>query len=228
MKNLVILTGAGMSADSGIQTFRDVDGLWEGHPVEKVATIQAFHKNPKMVLDFYNHRRQRLREVEPNAGHFGLASLQEHFRVSIVTQNVDDLHERAGSKRVLHLHGLLTKKRSVKTDKNLYDWNDEDIKVGDKAPDNGQFRPHIVWFGEDVPLMYTAHDIAADADIFVVIGTSLVVYPAAGLIKFARNATQKFVLDKKIPEDLPREFKTIEKSAVDGIEELKEELLKLK
>ncbi|MEO6304656.1 MAG: NAD-dependent deacylase [Bacteroidia bacterium] len=227
MKKLVILTGAGISAESGIQTFRDLDGLWEGHKVEEVASIQGWYKNRKLVLDFYNKRRQQLHTVLPNAGHFGLVDLEKHFDVTIITQNVDDLHERAGSKKVLHLHGELVKKRSVKTSKHLFDWGEEDINVGDKAPDGGQFRPHIVWFGEDVPMIYTANDIAADADIFVVIGTSLQVYPAAGLLMFAQNSLHKFLLDKKAPETKLEDFIVILKSAVEGIEELKTELIKL-
>lgn len=228
MKHLVILTGAGMSEESGIETFRDSGGLWEGHDIKEVASINGFHKNPKLVLDFYNQRRQKLREVEPNLGHIGLAELQQHFRMSIITQNVDDLHERAGSRRVLHLHGQLTKKRSVVTDKHLYDWGDEDLKPGDKAPDGRQVRPHIVWFGESVPMIYTANELAAQADIFVVIGTSLQVYPAAGLLNFAGKADTKFLLDKKVPDISLSDFKIIKKSAVNGIEELKLELLKLK
>ena len=194
-KTLVVLTGAGMSAESGIPTFRDAGGLWEGHRVEDVATPAAWMRNPALVLDFYNQRRRKLEQVKPNAGHIGLASLQEHFDVHIITQNVDDLHERAGSKNVLHLHGLLTQARGTGGDSLVIDIGYRDIALGDKAPDGSQLRPHIVWFGEDVPMIGPATELARRADIFVIIGTSLVVYPAAGLIDYVPYDAPVYLID---------------------------------
>jgi NAD-dependent deacetylase len=227
MKKIVVLTGAGISAESGIQTFRDIDGLWEGHKVEDVASPEGWKKNKQLVLDFYNKRREQLKTVLPNAGHIGLAELEKDFDVTIITQNVDDLHERAGSTTVIHLHGELMKMCSSR-DKSLTMPYTEDIKVGDKHEDGSQLRPFIVWFGESVPMMWTAQDITCDADIFVVIGTSLQVYPAAGLVHFAQKASNKFILDKKVPDADLKGFTVIEKSAVDGIEELKSAIYKLK
>lgn len=216
-KKLVILTGAGMSAESGIPTFRDADGLWEGHDVMEVASPEGWDANPELVLKFYNQRRAQLKTVEPNAGHIFLAKMEEDFDVTIITQNVDDLHERAGSTKVVHLHGELTKKRSVEGT-TLYPY-DEDIKVGDLAPDGHQFRPHIVWFGEDVPFIYTAADIVNQADIFVVVGTSLQVYPAAGLLNKVPTHAERFVIDVKKPTQTYG-YEYIQKGACDGIAEL--------
>jgi len=200
LKKLVVLTGAGMSAESGIPTFRDAGGLWEGHRVEDVATPGAWRRNPALVLDFYNQRRAKLAQVEPNEGHLGLARLQERFDVRIITQNVDDLHERAGSRQVLHLHGSLTQARSTHTgldeeDNMVFDIGYRAINPGDKCPLGSQLRPHIVWFGEDVPMIERAIEIVRQADIFVVIGTSLVVYPAAGLVDHAPSGTPKYLID---------------------------------
>jgi NAD-dependent deacetylase len=197
MKNLVILTGAGMSAESGIKTFRDSDGLWEEYRVEEVATPEAWQRDPHLVQRFYNERRRQLEKVEPNAGHKGLAALVKDFDVHIITQNVDNLHERAGSTKVLHLHGLLTQARSSKDPNLIIDIGYRDIIPGEKAPDGSLLRPHIVWFGEAVPAMEEAADIASYADIFAVIGTSLNVYPAAGLIHYVSLMTPVFLVDPK-------------------------------
>jgi NAD-dependent deacetylase len=224
MKNrLVVLTGAGMSAESGIKTFRDADGLWEGHDVMEVASIEGWQYNKKLVLDFYNQRRRQLFEVEPNAGHTGLAELEKHFDVHIVTQNVDDLHERAGSSKILHLHGELRKVRSTHHPELVYHW-DKDLNMGDKCEKGAQLRPHIVWFGEMVPAMEEAIDIVRKADVLAVIGTSLVVYPAAGLIHYAPREIPKYIIDPKIPENIFG-FEKIEKGASEGVKILKEKLL---
>jgi len=197
-KHLVVLTGAGISAESGLKTFRDADGLWNGYDIHEVATPRAFQKNPQLVLDFYNMRRRDVLQAQPNAAHLEIASWQTDFHVSIVTQNIDDLHERAGSNNVLHLHGEILKMRSVANEHVLYNIQG-DINLGDKAPDGGQLRPHIVWFEEPVPLIETAADIVASADLFVLIGTSLQVYPAAGLIHQIRSSLPKFIIDKSLP-----------------------------
>ncbi|RZK61893.1 MAG: NAD-dependent deacylase [Hymenobacter sp.] len=200
MPHLVVLTGAGVSAESGIRTFRDTNGLWEEHRIEDVATPEAFARNPALVLDFYNKRRAQAREVAPNAAHLALAGFEEvpGWTVSIITQNVDDLHERAGSTHVLHLHGMLRQMRSVKGD-TVYDCPG-DIEVGDLAPDGGQLRPHIVWFGELVPAIEEAADIAGTADVLLVVGTSLQVYPAAGLLHYAPTDCPVYVIDPHQPE----------------------------
>ena len=185
MKKIVVLTGAGVSAESGINTFRDSGGLWENHDVMEVASIDGWRSNPALVLDFYNQRRRRLYEVEPNLAHEYVAKLEEHFEVVVVTQNIDNLHERAGSTNVIHLHGELNKARSV-LNESLIVTCEEDIKLGDLAPDGGQLRPHIVWFGEMVPLLERGAQEVMDADQVIIIGTSLQVYPAAGLVGYAR------------------------------------------
>jgi len=197
MKKLVILTGAGMSAESGIKTFRDSGGLWEQYKVEDVASIEAWYRNPELVQRFYNERRRQLETAVPNAGHTGLVDLEEYFDLYIITQNVDDLHERAGSGRVLHLHGLLTQARSSKNPDQIIDIGYRDILSGEKAPDGSPLRPNIVWFGEAVPAMEKAADIASQADIFAVIGTSLNVYPAAGLIHYVPAGIPVFLIDPK-------------------------------
>lgn len=226
-KKLVVFTGAGMSAESGIQTFRDADGLWEGHKVEEVASPDGWNANPQLVLDFYNKRHAQLATVEPNAAHIALAELEKDFEVIIVTQNVDDLHERAGSTKVVHLHGQLMKKQRVDNPDAISDWPiGEDITLVNN--DEIQFRPHIVWFGESVPNMNLAYHHALMADAFVVIGTSLQVYPAAGIVSYVPPFCPKFIVDKKIPEVSLRSLTRIEKSAVEGIEDLKKELAKLK
>lgn len=224
-KKLVILTGAGISAESGLKTFRDSDGLWEGHDVYEVASPAGWAKNPELVLDFYNLRRKDIAAALPNAAHTGLAELESDFEVQIITQNIDDLHERGGSTRVLHLHGEIFKMRSITNDHNIYD-TEGDIRFGDLAPDGGQLRPHIVWFGEPVPMIEPAAEFTAEADIFVVIGTSLLVYPAAGLLGLAPEKIPKFIIDKKIPQTnryIPN-LVTIEASASEGVEMLKKHL----
>jgi NAD-dependent deacetylase len=196
--HLVVLTGAGISAESGLKTFRDSDGLWNGYNIEDVATPRAWQKNPQLVLDFYNQRRRDVLAAEPNAAHRQLAQLEAHFEVTIITQNIDDLHERAGSSRVVHLHGEIVKCRSVHTDAQLYAY-DRDLQLGDLAADGGQLRPCIVWFEEPVPMMDTAAAICTDADAFVVVGTSLQVYPAAGLVYYAPPHCPKYIVDKAVP-----------------------------
>jgi NAD-dependent deacetylase len=197
MKKLVILTGAGMSAESGIRTFRDSGGLWEQYKVEDVASIEAWYRNPELVQRFYNERRRQLEKVVPNAGHTGLAELEKLFDVHIITQNVDDLHERAGSTRVLHLHGQLTQARSSKDPGLITKLGYRDIRPGEKAPDGSLLRPDIVWFGEAVPAMEAAAEIASKADLFAVIGTSLNVYPAAGLIHYVPARISVYLIDPK-------------------------------
>src|ERR1700744_4203896 len=227
-KRLVILTGAGISAESGLRTFRDSDGLWEGYDVTEVATPRAWRKNPQLVLDFYNMRRRDVAKAEPNAGHLGLAELAKDFDVHIITQNIDDLHERGGSTKVLHLHGEIFKMRSEADESLVYDIR-EDILPGHKAEDGAQLRPHIVWFEEPVPMIEQAVPLVRSADIFVVVGTSLVVYPAAGLVDFALPGAHKFIVDKKIPYTSPiRNLTTIELPASQGVKVLQEKLNLLK
>lgn len=216
---IVVLTGAGISAESGISTFRDANGLWENHDIMEVASIDGYLKNPELVQDFYNQRRKQLFDVTPNAAHYFLKELENEFDVTIITQNVDDLHERAGSKNIIHLHGELRKAKSDKDENLVYDWND-DIKIGDLAEDRNQLRPAIVWFGEMVPMMDNAIDEVLKADILIVIGTSLQVYPAASLLDYASVKTQIICID---PSDLPinSKIKHIKKNATQGIEDLK-------
>lgn len=227
-KKLVILSGAGISAESGIKTFRDSDGLWEGHDVMEVASPEGWNKNQELVLDFYNKRRQQLKEVKPNRAHEILAELQEDFDVYIVTQNVDDLHERAGSKKVLHLHGELLKVRSVKNHNYILDWSD-DINLGDFDDNGNQLRPHIVWFGEAVPALEEAIPVVMQADYLVVIGTSLQVYPAAGLIDFAKPEAKLFYIDLKPAKiaNLRNPLEIIPETASEGMRILKEKLLSI-
>lgn len=193
---IAVLTGAGMSAESGIQTFRDSDGLWEGHDVMEVASPEGFYRNPKLVLDFYNLRRKQLLEVSPNLAHKSLANLEKNHEVVIITQNVDDLHERAGSTRVVHLHGELLKARSTVNETNIIHW-EKDLNLGDICENKHQLRPHIVWFGEEVPLLETAIQLVEAADILIIIGTSMQVYPAAGLIQYAKNKAPIYFVDPK-------------------------------
>lgn len=202
MKRLIVLTGAGISAESGIATFRDAGGLWEGYKVEDVATPEAWRKDPALVLDFYNQRRKKVLEVSPNRGHEILAELEQHFDVTVITQNVDNLHERAGSSKVLHLHGSLFESRSTVNPKLIYPINGSELNIGDKCDHGSQLRPNIVWFGEAVPMMEVAADIAANADVFLVVGTSMVVYPAGGLIDYVPDFVKKYVVDPKKPEIL--------------------------
>jgi NAD-dependent protein deacetylase/lipoamidase len=220
-KKLVVLSGAGISAESGLKTFRDSDGLWEGYEVTEVATPRAWKKNPQLVLDFYNQRRKNVLDAKPNGAHYGLAELEKDFDVHIITQNIDDLHERSGSTKVMHLHGEIFKMRSEHDDELIYEIR-TDIKFGDVAEDGKQLRPNIVWFEEPVPMIEYAIDIVRDADIFVVVGTSLVVYPAAGLINYASATIPKFIIDKRIPYNLSlHNITAIEKIASEGVEELK-------
>lgn len=196
MKNIVILTGAGISAESGLKTFRDANGLWEGHDVMEVATPEGFQKNPELVLEFYNQRRKQLLTVEPNAAHKALVKLEEKFNVHIITQNVDDLHERAGSSQVLHLHGELLKARSMNSTSEIFEQKN-DLLLGDTCKNGYQLRPHIVWFGEAVPLLEDAISITEKADYLIIIGTSMQVYPAASLIDFVDSATPIYFIDPK-------------------------------
>ena len=226
-KRVVVLTGAGISAESGLRTFRDSDGLWEGYEVTEVATPRAWRKDPKLVLDFYNMRRRDVLKAEPNAGHLGLAELERDFDVHIITQNIDDLHERAGSTSVMHLHGEIFKMRSEKNEELVYQIR-EDILVGNHAEDGAQLRPHIVWFEEPVPMIERAVPLVRSADIFVVVGTSLVVYPAAGLVDLARPGIPKFIVDKKIPYTLSvGNLVAIEQPASTGVVELRKRLTEL-
>lgn len=199
MKKIVVLSGAGISAESGISTFRDANGLWENHPIEEVATPEGWQRNPQLVLEFYNQRRAQLLTVRPNAGHYALASLQDYFEVQIITQNVDNLHEQAGSKRVLHLHGELLKVRSTLYPNLIYDWPGP-LHLGDVCERGAQLRPHIVWFGEAVPAIEEAVVLCEQADIFIVVGTSLQVYPAAGLLHYVPVGTPRYVIDPNIPD----------------------------
>ncbi|MEG1025734.1 MAG: NAD-dependent deacylase [Flavobacterium sp.] len=227
-KKLVVLTGAGISAESGIKTFRDSDGLWEGHDVMEVATPEGWHKNQDLVLDFYNKRRQQLKEVNPNLGHQILAELEKDFDVYIVTQNVDDLHERAGSSKVLHLHGELLKVRSTKNRELILDWTN-DLLTGDLDKNGHQLRPHIVWFGEEVPALEEAISIVEQADYLAVIGTSLQVYPAAGLISYTYSITPVFYIDPK-PISIPNiqnKVEVIAKTATEGVPEMRKKLFEL-
>lgn len=199
MKKLVVLTGAGISAESGLKTFRDSDGLWEGYNIEDVATPQAWRKNPELVQQFYNERRRNVLEAEPNAAHFALAALEKDFDVSIITQNIDDLHERAGSTNVLHLHGVITRSQSSKNPNLTYPINGWEIKMGEVCELGSQLRAHVVWFGEAVPMIEKAAEICAFADIFMLVGTSLAVYPAAGLVDYVADEVPKYIIDPKIP-----------------------------
>lgn len=226
-KRLVVFTGAGISAESGIKTFRDSGGLWEEYKIEDVATFEAWTKNQELVLDFYNQRRKQLMNAQPNAAHLLIADLQKDFDVQVITQNVDNLHERAGSKNVLHLHGELMKARSTVDPGLVYELKTFELKTGDLCAKGSQLRPHIVWFGELVPAMETANEIARLSDLFVVIGTSLNVYPAAGVINFVSPYVPTWLLDPgDFNLDYIRELKHIKKTAVNGVEDLKRELLK--
>jgi NAD-dependent deacetylase len=228
-KKLVILTGAGISAESGIKTFRDGDGLWEGHNVQDVATPEGFYNNPTLVLDFYNQRRRQLHEVKPNAGHRILAALEQDFDVHIITQNVDNLHEIAGSSSVLHLHGELLKVRSTKNQSLIFDWHD-DLVIGDFDENGHQLRPHIVWFGEEVPAIEQAVKLTQAADFFAVVGTSLQVYPAAGLIGFTPPNISIFYVDPNPApiRNLPNPLVVISEPASSGMRALQRKLQALK
>ncbi len=226
MKKIVVLTGAGISAESGLKTFRDSDGLWEGYDVTEVATPEAWSRNRALVLEFYNQRRKQALTAESNPGHRALAELQKNFDVSIITQNVDSLHEDAGSKQVLHLHGQLNKSRSTVDPTLVYDVDGWELKEGDTCEKGSQLRPHIVWFGEAVPMMEPAIEITLKADIFIVAGTSLVVYPAAGLLDFVPPIVPKYIVDPKIPDVRTAEnMYFYEEPASTGLEKVKEHIM---
>jgi NAD-dependent deacetylase len=229
MKKLVILSGAGMSAESGIKTFRESGGLWEEYDVTEVATPMAWWKNRDLVLRFYNERRKQLEKAVPNKGHYGIAKLEKHFDVTVITQNVDNLHERAGSTKIIHLHGELTKARSTTDPSLIYDIGYKDINPGDKCEKGSQLRPHIVWFGEAVPMMDEAARITAEADIFVVVGSSLNVYPAAGMMGYAPDHASLWLVDpNEVYVPVNRHVKVIRESASKGVEILGERLLAMK
>ncbi len=221
-KKLVVLTGAGISAESGLKTFRDSDGLWEGYDINEVATATAWRRNPALVLEFYNMRRKGVKEAQPNAAHLALAELENDFDVTVVTQNIDDLHERGGSTKVVHLHGEILKMRSEQNETLIYPVSG-DIQIGDRAEDGGQLRPHIVWFEEPVPMIEEAIQITKTADLFLIVGTSLVVYPAAGLVDYAPWEIPKFIVDRKIPYTSSLyNLTAIEKTAGEGMLQVKE------
>lgn len=229
-KKIVVLTGAGISAESGIKTFRDSDGLWENHRIEDVATPQGWAANPELVLDFYNQRRAQLLKVEPNDGHRALADLEKHFDVHIVTQNVDDLHERAGSTQVMHLHGQLRQVRSVRFQNLVYSW-DKDLNLGDLCERGHQLRPHIVWFGESVPMLEPAAELAEQADYFLIVGTSLQVYPAAGLMSYAPRNIPFYYVDPRPQLNfelsaMPN-LTVVEEPASKGVRNVAEQLIRL-
>jgi len=216
MKHIVVLTGAGMSAESGLKTFRDADGLWEGYDVTKVATPEGFHANPELVLDFYNQRRRQLLEVKPNLGHINLARLEKHYKVSIITQNIDDLHERAGSSKVTHLHGELLKARSTFDENDIQPWT-TNLLLGNTCKKGYQLRPHIVWFGEAVPMIEKAMDICMTADILVIIGTSMQVYPAASLMHYVPQGTPTYFIDPKPALESKPNLTVIAEPATTGV-----------
>ncbi|MDR2563218.1 MAG: NAD-dependent deacylase [Prevotellaceae bacterium] len=222
---ITVLSGAGISAESGIKTFRDSDGLWENYNVMDVASIEGWYKNPDLVQQFYNERRKQLESVEPNKAHKILAELERDFEVEIVTQNVDNLHERAGSTKVIHLHGELTKARSVKNSERIYELGYREIRKGEKAEDGGLLRPHIVWFGEAVPLIEKAAEIVSQAETLIVIGTSLNVYPAAGLLEYAAGSAAIYLIDPaEVKYVGSRRITFIKEKASDGMEKMKQYL----
>lgn len=225
-KQIVVLTGAGISAESGLKTFRDAGGLWEGYRIEDVATPEAWFDAPDLVLEFYNMRRRQLYEVEPNAAHRALAELEQHHDVHIITQNVDNLHERAGSSQVLHLHGELDFARSTEDESIRIELHGKDIELGDTCPKGSQLRPHIVWFGESVPMMTEAERIVRQADVLLVVGTSLVVYPAASLAFLAPKSADKYLINPEIPNEARRyDFNFIEQTAATALPDLVEQLI---
>ena len=227
-KKLIVLSGAGMSQESGLKTFRDMGGLWEQYDVTEVASPEAWQRNPELVLRFYNERRRQLWEAKPNAGHFGIAELEKDFDVEVITQNVDDLHEQAGSTKILHLHGELRKARSTFDPDLVYTLDHWELNLGDKCEKGSQLRPHIVWFGEPVPNMHKALSVVQKAEILVVIGTSLVVYPAASLVNYIRSEIPIFVVDPGSPRIFQKNVVYIQKKAGDGVKILITELEKLK
>lgn len=226
MKKIIVFTGSGISAESGLKTFRDSDGLWENYNIEDVATPQAWHRNRQMVNEFYNMRRKQVLEAKPNAAHLALAKLESKFDVTIITQNIDDLHERAGSKNILHLHGEIRKARSSVDENLIYNIEGWEIKEGEKCAKGSQLRPHIVWFGEQVPELNRAARIISGAEIFIVIGTSLVVYPAAGLVDYAPMKSEKYFIDPHASENLANQFIIFEEKAGTSVPKLVNKLLK--
>lgn len=226
LKKVVVFSGAGISAESGIDTFRDSGGLWEKHNIEDVATPEAFARNPSHVLEFYNQRRRKIAQVKPNEAHNALVELEKHFEVDIITQNIDDLHERAGSRRVLHLHGLITECRDTHDDETIYELGFNNISLGDVSPQGGQLRPHIVWFGEAVPAMEEAEQLVSQADVLIVVGTSLNVYPAAGLAFIAPKKALKYIIDPQAGQlNLPNGFIAIAQKAGIGIKQVLRQLV---
>ncbi|MCO5947529.1 SIR2 family NAD-dependent protein deacylase [Mucilaginibacter flavidus] len=227
MKKIVVLTGAGISAESGLKTFRDSDGLWEGYNIQDVATPEAWRRNPDLVQDFYNQRRKSVLEANPNAAHYALARLEEKYHVTIITQNIDDLHERGGSSNVVHLHGIITRSQSSRNSNLTYPINGWEIKMGEKCEMGSQLRAHVVWFGEAVPMIEKAARICTEADIFILVGSSLAVYPAAGLVDYVPNGAPKYIIDPKIPylgDD--SSFIKIEEKATMGVSRIVEKLLR--
>lgn len=224
-KKLVILTGAGISAESGLQTFRDADGLWEGYNVYDVATPEAWIRDPELVQEFYNLRRKAVLEAEPNAAHYALVKLEEKYDVTIITQNIDNLHERAGSSHVVHLHGMITKAQSSRNSRLIYEIDGWELKMGEKCALGSQLRPHVVWFGEAVPMIETAAKICSGADIFIIIGTSLNVYPAAGLTDFVPDKAVKILIDPKTPK-AGSDFRFVAEKAGIGVPKVVEDLLR--
>jgi NAD-dependent deacetylase len=226
MKNIVVLTGAGISAESGLKTFRDSDGLWEGYNIEEVATPEAWRRNPALVQEFYNMRRKSVLEAKPNAAHYALAALEGKFKVTIVTQNIDDLHERAGSGNVVHLHGIITRSQSSKNPNLTYPIEGWELRMGELCELGSQLRAHVVWFGEAVPMIEEAARICQKADLFILVGSSLAVYPAAGLINYVHYSVPKYIIDPKIPYLPSDNFIKIEEKATKGVPQLVNELLK--
>lgn len=228
MKKLVVLSGAGISAESGLKTFRDSGGLWEGYDVMEVATPEGWTRNPELVMDFYNQRRKQALSAQPNRGHQIIAELEQYFDVSVITQNVDNLHEQAGSSNVIHLHGELSKSRSTKYPDLIYDIDGWELKMGECCEKGAQLRPHIVWFGEPVPMMEIAAEISLSADIFIVVGTSLQVYPAAGLVEYVPESAPIFVVDPNLPHMKARkDLYLLDKKAGEGMKLVKEKLLEM-
>ncbi|HTK21905.1 MAG TPA: Sir2 family NAD-dependent protein deacetylase [Mucilaginibacter sp.] len=224
MKHIVVLTGAGISAESGLKTFRDSDGLWEGYDIEEVATPQAWRRNPALVQEFYNMRRKSVLEAEPNLAHYALAALEEKYKVTIITQNIDDLHERGGSSNVLHLHGIITRSQSSLNPNLTYPIDGWELKMGEQCELGSQLRAHVVWFGEAVPMIEEAAGVCSKADLFILVGSSLAVYPAAGLVNYVPWEVPKYIVDPNIPY-LPSDFIKIEEKATVGVKGLVDKLL---
>jgi NAD-dependent deacetylase len=225
MKKIVVLTGAGISAESGLKTFRDSDGLWEGYDIEEVATPEAWERNPALVQEFYNMRRKSVLEAKPNAAHFAIAELEKKYEVTVITQNIDDLHERGGSTRVLHLHGIITRSQSSVNPNLTYPIEGWELKMGEKCQLGSQLRAHVVWFGEAVPMIEEAARVCRKADIFILVGSSLNVYPAAGLVHYVPYDVPKYIIDPKIPYVSSDDFIRIEAKATEGVPTLVSELL---